>query len=211
MAEFQSPNEISIPEFLAALASPEGPHGAVSATAVAGAIGASLLQMIAALPQLLPKAGDDPTSLASAAAALVGLEEEFLETIETETAVKLFAARNLPHSNQAERAQRDDAIQLALRTAADVPLEVMRLSVHGLQHAASLAGRIPRAAFADLELAIALLETAFSGARASLEAKLPSLTDAVHVTSVAAKVAQFSTDAAGAARAAKSNLRVLPA
>ena len=183
MAELRFPNEGSIPEFLAALASSEGTHGVVSAAAVAGAMGASLLQMVATLPQTLP--GDDDDPRASAAAALVRIQEEFLETVETETAVKLFAARNMPHSGEAERVRREDAIQLALRAAADVPLEVMRLSVHGLQHAASLAGRSPRAASADVELAVALLETACNGARSSLEAKLPSLTDAVHVTSLA--------------------------
>ena len=79
-------------------------------------------------------------------------KEELLETVETDTAVKLFAARNMPQSGEAERARREDAIQLALRAAADVPLEVMRLSAQGLQHAVTLAGRSPRAASVDLEL-----------------------------------------------------------
>ena len=208
MAELRFPNEISIPEFLAALASPEGTHGAVSAAAIAAAMGASLLQMVATLPQTRSEADDDPTAIASAVADLVGIQEEFLETIETETAVKLFTARNMPHSSQTERARREDAIQLALRAAADVPMEVMRLCVQGLQRAADLAGRSPRAAFGDLELGVALLETAFNGARSSLEAKLPSLTDAVHVASIAAQVARFTTDAARAAEAAKSFMQV---
>jgi formiminotetrahydrofolate cyclodeaminase len=212
MAELRFPNEGSIPEFLAALASPEGTHGVVSAAAVAGAIGASLLQMVATLPQTLPADDDEPTaSTASAAAALVRIQEEFLETVETETAVKLFAARNMPHSGEAERVRREDAIQLALRAAADVPLEVMRLCVHGLQHAASLAGRSPRAASADVELAVALLETACNGARSNLEAKLPSLADAMHVTSIADQVAHLSRDAARAADAAKSLVQLPPA
>lgn len=211
MADLRFPYESYIPEFLAALASPEGTHGAVSAAAVAGAMGASLLQMVATLPQTLPEDDDDRAALASAAAALVRMQEEFLETIETETAVKLFAARNMPHTSEAERVRREDAIQLALRAAADVPLEVMRLCVDGLQHAARVAGHSPRAASADVELAVALLVTAFNGARSSLEAKLPSLTDAVQVTSIAAQVAHLSHDAVRAADAAKSFVQVPPA
>jgi len=211
MAELRFPNEGSIPEFLAALASPEGTHGVVSAAAVAAAMGASLLQMVATLPQTLPEGDDDRTALASAVAALVRMQKEFLETIETETAVKLFAARNMPHSGEAERVRREDAIQLALRAAADVPLEVMRLCVHGLRHAASLAGRSPRAASADMGLAVALLEAALNGARSSLEAKLPSLTDAVHVASIADQMAHLSRDAARAADAAKSFVQLPPA
>lgn len=210
MAELRFPNQVSIPEFLSALASPEGTHGAVSAAAVAGAMGASLLQMIAALPQTQLE-GDDDRTLLSAADALVRMQTEFLETIETETAVKLFAARNMPRGSEVERARREDAIQLALRAAADVPLEIMRLCAHGLQHAAGLAGRSPRAASADVELAVALLEAAFNGARSSLEAKLPSLTDVVHVASIAAQVADLSDDAATAGDAAKSFVQVPPA
>jgi formiminotetrahydrofolate cyclodeaminase len=208
MAELRFPSETSLRELLAALASPEDTHGAVSAAAVAGAMGASLLQMVATLPQTLPGDEDTPTL---ASANLARTQEEFLETIETETAVKLFAARNMPHRSQAERVRREDAIQLALRAAADVPLEVMRLCARGLQHAASLASRSPRAASADVELAVALLEAAFNGARASLEAKLPSLTDAVQVTSIATQVAHLSGDAASAAAAAKSRAQVPPA
>lgn len=211
MAESRFPNEGSIPEFLAALASPEGTHGVVSAAAVAGAMGASLLQMVATLPQTLPEGDEDRTALASASAALARIQEEFLETVETETAVKLFAARNLPHSGEAERVRREDAIQFALRAAADVPLEVMRLSVHALQHATRVAGRSPRAASADVELAVALLEAALNGARSSLEAKLPSLTDAVHVASIADQVAHLNRDAARAADAAKSFVQLPPA
>jgi methenyltetrahydrofolate cyclohydrolase len=207
MAELRLPNETSIPEFLAALASPEGTHGAVAAAAVAGAMGASLLQRVATLPQTLPEDADAPTVLTSAA-ALARMQEEFLETIETETAVKLFAARNMPHSSDAERVRREDAIQLALRAAADVPMEVMRLCLQALQHAARLASRSPRAAFADVELGIALLEAAFNGARSSLEAKLPSLTDALQVTSIATHVAHLTGDAITAADAAKSFVQV---
>ena len=201
----------SCPEFLAALASPEGTGGRVSAAVIAGAMGVSLLQMVGTLPQTLPEGDDERTALASAVAALGGIQEELLETVETDTAVKLFAARNLPQSGEAERARREDAIQLALRAAADVPLEVMRLCAQGLQHAITLAGRSPRAASVDLELAIALLEAACNGASASLEAKLPSLTDSVQVTSIAAQMAHLSLDAARAVEAARSFVQLPPA
>ena len=74
MAQLRFPKEGSIPEFLAALASPEDAHGALAAAAIAGAMGASLLRMVAALPQTLPHDDDDPTALVSAAAALVRVQ-----------------------------------------------------------------------------------------------------------------------------------------
>src|SRR5688572_3224650 len=111
MAKLRFPSEGSIPEFLAALASPEDTHGALAATAVAGAMGASLLQMVAALPQTLSGADDELTPRVRALAALVRVQEELLETIETETAVKLFVARNMPQASKTERAERESAIQ----------------------------------------------------------------------------------------------------
>ena len=210
MAELRFPNEGSIPEFLAALASPEDTHGALAAAAVAGAMGASLLQMVATLPHTLPHADDELTALVRAAAALGRVQEELLETIETETAVKLFAARNMPQVSKAERAERESAIQLALRAAADVPLEIMRLCGRALQDAETVAGHSPRAASTDVELAVTLLETAFSAARSSLEAKLPILTDAVHVTAIGEQIARLSHDTAAAADAARSFVNVPP-
>ena len=210
MAQLRFPKEGSIPEFLAALASPEDAHGVLAAAAIAGAMGASLLRMVAALPQTRPNGDDDPTALVSAAAALVRVQEELLETVETETAVKLFAARSLPNAGKAERAKRESAIQFALRAAVEVPLEVMRLCDRALQRAEAVARCSPRVASTDVEFAVAMLEAAFNAARSNLEAKLPILTDVSHVTWIGEQVARLSDDAAGAADAARSLVKVSP-
>jgi formiminotetrahydrofolate cyclodeaminase len=210
MAELRFPNEGSIPEFLAALASPDDTHGALTAAAVTAAIGASLLQKVAALPQTLPHANDELTALVRAAAALARGQEELLETVETETAVKLFAARNMPQASTAERADRERAIQLALRAAADVPLEIMRLCERALQHAHTVGERSPRAASPEVELGVMLLDSAFNAARSILETKLPILTDAVQVTSIGEAIARLSHDAAVSVAAARSSVKVPP-
>ena len=210
MAQLRFPKEGSIPEFLAALASPEDAHGVLAAAAIAGAMGASLLRMVAALPQTQPNGDDDPTALVSAAAARVRVQEELLETVETETAVKLFAARSLPKASRTERATRESAIQFALRAAVDVPLEVMRLCARALQRGEAVARRSPRAASTEVEFAVAILEAAFNAARSNLEAKVPILTDAAHVTSIGEQVARLSDDAASAADAARSLVKVSP-
>lgn len=205
------PSETSIREFLAAVASAEESHGAVSAAAVAGGIGVSLLAMVAALPKTRSDSAADRTALINAGIALTDVQEQLIETIETETAVKMFAARNMPQASDAQRADRQAAIQIALRAAADVPLEVMRLALRGLKLAETVAAHSARAASADVQLGIALLHAAFSGARANLEGKLSSLTDAPYVTSVVDELATLSEDSTTAMRAAESFLQVPPA
>jgi formiminotetrahydrofolate cyclodeaminase len=74
-----------------------------------------------------------------------------------------------------------------------------------------VAGGTRRAAAGDVALAVNLLEAAFQGAGANLDAKLPSLTDAVAVRSIAEQVARLMHDAAAAATASRSLVQVPPA
>jgi formiminotetrahydrofolate cyclodeaminase len=183
----------------------------VSAAAVAGAMGTSLLLLVAALPTTRSGSIDERTALMGAATALGDLQEQFIETMETETLVKLFAARNLPQASQAQRSKREAAIQLALRAAADVPLEVIRLCALGLTHAQVIATSSSRAAGGQVELAIALLRVGLNGARSNLEAKLSSLTDVVYTKAVVEEIAHLSEEATSAARTAELSLQAPPA
>ena len=204
-------SDAPIREFLAALASADSAQGAVSAAAFAGAMGTSLLQMVAALPTTRSDSIHDRTALVGAATTLGALQEQLLETIETQTVVKLFAARNMPQASQAQRSKREAAIQLALRAAADVPLEVIRLCAQALKHAQTVAASSCRAAGNEVELAIALLRVGLTGARSNLEARLGSLTDVVYTRAVVEEIAHLSEEATTAARAAELSVQRPPA
>jgi len=204
-------SDVPIREFLNALASADSPHGAVSASAAAGAMGTSLLLMVAALPTTRSDSIDERTALMRAGAALGELQEQLIETIETETAVKLFAARNLPQASDTQRSKREAAIQFALRAAADVPLEVIRLCALGLTHAQTVAASGCRAAGGEVELAVALLRVGLTGARSNLEARLSTLTDVVYTKVVVEEIAHLSEEAMTAARAAELSLQAPPA
>ena len=205
------PGDISLRDFIEAVGSAEAPHGAVSTAAVAGSLATSLLLMVAALPQTRSDSAADRAKLVGAAAALTSVQQQLIETIETETAVKLFTARSMPQASEAQRSERLAAIQLALHASADVPLEVMRLCAQGLEVAATVAAHGARAASADVQLAVALLQAGFDGARCNLEAKLSSFTDAVYVTSVADEIVRLAGNTTASTRAAESLLKALPA
>jgi methenyltetrahydrofolate cyclohydrolase len=211
MTESQLGRDVPIREFLTALASADSAQGVVSAAAVAGAMGTSLLLRVAALPTTRSNSLDDRTALLGAAAALGDVEAQLIETIETDTAVKLFAARNMPQANLAQRSQREGAMQLALRAAADVPLEVIRLCALGLKHSQTVAASSCRAAGSDVQLAIALLRIGLTGARSNLEARLSSLIDVVYTKSVVEDIAHLSEEATTAARAAELSIQPPPA
>jgi formiminotetrahydrofolate cyclodeaminase len=205
------PSDISIRDFVTAVGAVKNVHGTASAAGVAGARGAALVLWVAARPRLGSDSVHDQTILRDAAAALTGIQLQLIETVETETAVRLFAARQLPRASEVERSERQAAIQLALRATADVPLEVVRLCARGITLAETVAVRCERRAAADIRLGVALLHAALNGARANLEAKLTSLTDAEFLTSVVDEIVRLSEQAAMAARAAESAVEVPPA
>jgi len=202
---------MSIRDFLIAVASTEDAHGAVSASGVAAGMGTSLLLMVADLPRTKSDSINDRTVLTRATLALSDVHQQLLETIETETAVKIFAAHKMRRDSLAQRADREAAIQLALRAAADVPLEVMRLCALGLKHAVAVSEHACRAASNDVELAVALLRVGFSGARSNLETKLSSLTDVVYTAAVVEEIIRLTDETTTAARVAESHLCVPPA
>ena len=203
--------DASLREFLAALSSADAARGSVSAAAVAGALGTSLLLMVAALPKTRSDSAVDRAALLDASRDLTGIQEELLETVETETVVRLYTARNMPQGSAAERAEREAAIQVALRAAADVPLEVIRLCARALKDAQRVAEWSTRAAAAELQLGVSLVRVGFTGARANLEARLGSLTDAAYTTGIVEEIARLAEEAERAARAAEASVQVPPA
>ena len=205
------PGDISLRDFIEAVGSAETPHGAVSAAAVAGGVGSSLLLMVATLPQTRSNSVANRAKLVEAATALTSVQQQLIETIETETAVKLFTARSMPQASEAQRSERLAAIQLALHASSDVPLEVMRLCAQGLELAATIAAHGSRAASADVQLAMALLQAGFDGARFNLESKLSIFSDAAYVTSVVDEIFRLSGNTTASTRAAESLLKALPA
>ena len=211
MTDPQRRSDAPLREFMTALASADSAEGAVAAAAAAGAMGASLLLKVAALPSTRSDSAAERTALLRAGALLGDLQEQLIETVETETLVKLFAARNMPQASQTERARRQAAIQLALRAAADVPLEVIRLCTLALKHAQIVAASSCRAAGNDVELAVSLLRVGLAGARSNLETRLTSLTDVVYTKAVVEEIADLCEQATAAARAAESSVQPPPA
>jgi HSP20 family protein len=89
MAEHRESIDASLRELLSALIAADAPHAAVSATAVAGGLGTSLLLIVAGLPIARSDSAADRVALIEASDSLHRVQEQLLETVETETVVRL--------------------------------------------------------------------------------------------------------------------------
>lgn len=178
--------EQTVAEVLAAFRSPDPTPGGGSAAALAGAVGASLLTMVAALPK--PKAGtdDEVARLRTAGqrcrvsaeklAALVDRDSEAYETV--------LAAYRLPKATDEEKAERGGRIQHALRLAIEAPLDVMRACSEGLAQGHVVAALGNPNASSDVQVGFELLRAGLRGARLNVDINLPSLKDATYAEAV---------------------------
>jgi len=185
----------SVRDLLAAFSSSDPTPGGGSASALASAVGASLLIMVAGLPKTRDNSGDDRRALQAAATALSGSQRALTEAIDADTAAydRVVAAYKLPKSTEAEQAARRAAVQDALRAATDVPLGVMRASVEALGQAAVVGARGNPSAASDVDVARALLLAGAAGARRNVETNLESVKDQAYAERVRGAVTSLSS------------------
>lgn len=184
----------TVSDLLAAFRSSDPTPGGGSASALAGAVGASLLAMVAGLPKPrasseeegsgLRDAGIRCTVLASHLEALIDRDAEAYDMV--------VSAYRLAKGTDEEKAARAVRIQDALKAATDAPLEVMRRCGEALGFAITI-GRLgnPNAA-SDVEVAIYLLRAGLAGAAANVVINLGSLKDAEYVRRVREEAATLA-------------------
>ena len=199
----------SVRDLLAAFSSSEPAPGGGSASALASAIGASLLLMVGGLPKTPAGSDDDRSALASATRALIDIQRRLTDAVDADATAydQVVAAYRLPKAPGAEQDARKAAIQRALRAATDVPLGVLRLSEAALDQAKTIAARGKRAAASDVAVAVALLRAGARGARLNIEINIGSISDAAYADAVRAETIGWSDAAARAADEADALLR----
>ncbi len=183
--------EKTVSQVLDAFASSDPTPGGGSASALAGAVGASLLLMVARMPKTRTGHDADRPALDATLTVLNPAATELRRLIDRDTAAydEVVAAYRLPKTTDEEKAARKDAIQRAMRSAIEAPLAVMRACRAALE-AASVVERHgnPNAA-SDVTVAKELLRAGFAGARANVEINLPSISDHQYADRVRAEIA----------------------
>lgn len=195
----------TITAFLAALRSPDPTPGGGSAAALAGALGASLLAMVAGLPKPRATAEEDVRRLASAGARCTDLAERLSTLVDRDAEAYdlVVGAYRRPKATEEEKVSRSAQIQAALRAAIDAPLDVMRACGAALEQAAIVAPLGNRNASSDVLVALELLMAGLRGAKLNVEINLGSVKDEHYANGVreeALRLVAAAESTAGTAR-----------
>ena len=179
-------SRLSLVELLDAFASNAPVPGGGSASALAGAIGASLLIMVAGLPKTRLGTEEERAALDAAATRLKPLRDELAALVnrDSEAYTSVLNAYRLPKSTDAEKAARRNAIDTAMRAATDAPLATMGACERVMREAAVVAEGGASAAASDVAVAIDLLKTAARGAALNVDTNLADVKDADYVSRV---------------------------
>jgi formiminotetrahydrofolate cyclodeaminase len=195
-------------DLLAAFSAPDPTPGGGSASALASAVGVSLLEMVARLPKTRSGSAEDHRALQAAAAALEGLRQELTDAVDTDASAytRVVGALGLPRSTEHELLTRRAAIQEATAGAARIPLSVMRLSAAALAAAKEVAAHGNRSAASDVGVAIALIRAGLHGARLNVEINVKALKNETLAAGLRADAERIAAEAAGAAADAEDSL-----
>ena len=188
---------MTVTSLLAAFRSSEPTPGGGSASALAGAVGASLVAMVAALPRPTATGDEDLLDLRTSGQRAVELAEqlEALVDRDSEAYELVVGAYRLPKSTDAEKAARSAAIQRAMRAAIEAPLDVMRACAEGLEHARTVARFGNPNASSDVLVGRELLRAGLRGARLNVEINLGSVKDAAYVSGVREETGRLADEA----------------
>jgi glutamate formiminotransferase/formiminotetrahydrofolate cyclodeaminase len=176
--------------FLDAVAAPAATPGGGSVSAFAGALAASLGQMVAGLSRKKKSQVTHVDRLSDAVEAMRKAADELAEAIDHDAASydAVMTAVKLPQNNAAETQSRNEAVQSATRGAAEVPLQVAHRTVALFERLGQLAPIAAASMKSDLEVARLLAAAGAKGALANVEINLDGITDAGYVTSMRERI-----------------------
>lgn len=179
--------------------------GGGSAAALAGALGASLLTMVASMPRHRAASEEDVERLQASARRCTDVSNRLtaLADADSEAYDQVMAAYKLPKTTEAEKAERSARIQHGLAAAIDVPLDVMQRCADAIEMAAVVARFGNANASSDVGVALELLAAAWRGARLNIDINLGSIKDGSYAGRVRHRLDTLALECDAGVRAAK--------
>jgi glutamate formiminotransferase/formiminotetrahydrofolate cyclodeaminase len=179
--------------FLEAVGAPTATPGGGSVSALAGALAASLGQMVAGLSRKKKSQAGYVDRLSTELDSLRRTSEELAQAIDRDAAAydAVMAAFKLPQGNAEETQQREASIQAATKVAAEVPLQVAESTVALFERLGQLDAIAAASMRSDLEVARHMAAAGARGALANVEINLDGITDSSYVAQMRSKIASL--------------------
>ena len=185
--------ERRVDDLLQAFRSPDPTPGGGSAAALAGALGASLLAMVAGLPKSRAATEEDVERLQAAGRRCAAIAGDLTTLVDRDSEAYdlVVGAYRQPKGTDEEKAARSAAIQQAMRAAIAAPLDVMRACAAAAEQGVVVAALGNPSASSDVRVGFELLGAGLRGAKLNVEINLGSVKDAAYVETVRRDVEEF--------------------
>jgi glutamate formiminotransferase / formiminotetrahydrofolate cyclodeaminase len=179
--------------FLEAVAQPTAAPGGGSVAALAGALAASLGQMVAGLSRKKKSQAPYREALSEALAELKAAADFLATAIDRDATSfeSVMASYKLPQGTPEEQDRRDAEIQKALRSAAAVPMEVARKATEIYERLRQLEPISSPAMLSDVRVGRLMAAAAAHGALENVAINLESITDAEFARAMTAEFASI--------------------
>lgn len=198
----------SVTDLLAAFRSAEPTPGGGSASALAGAVGASLLAMVAGLPKPAAETAEDLAKLSAAGERCTDLALHLTSLVNRDSDAYdlVVQAFRMPKDTGDEKATRSRQIQAAMQEATDTPLDVMSACTAAIEQAAVVAAFGNRHASSDVQVGVELLGAGVRGAKLNIAVNLESLKNPKYAARARSEAERLVGEAEAGASAARARL-----
>jgi len=171
----------TVKEFSRLLASEEPAPGGGSTAALQGVLGASLISMVASLTIGRKKYSDNDALMKDIIKRAEDLRKTMLGIIDRDTDAynQVSKVFSMPKNTDDEIADRNDAMQTALKTCTLVPFETMHCAYSTLELAMVMIGKYNTNAASDLGVAVLSLKAAAEGAWMNVLINLDGIRDEI--------------------------------
>ncbi len=186
-------SDLTVQQFLEALASKEPVPGGGSGAALAGALGAALVSMVCNLT--IGKKGYEgvEAQMRHLLAQTEGIRIELPQLLEADTQAygQVMAAYRLPRATEAEKQAREAAMQERLRQAAEVPYRIAERCAQVVSLALPAARMGNKWAVSDAGVGALLGEASMHSALLNVEINLASIQDQAYNAEMRRRVASL--------------------
>lgn len=184
--------DLTVTEFMNVLGSDEPAPGGGSASALAASMGISLTKMVAELTVGKKKYAQYEDAMQKVLSDATQLQTELLAAIDKDTEAfnEVSAVFAMPKETDEDKAARKEAMQKALKIAANTPLEMMDIIFRALQVTEHAIGKSNTNAASDLGVAALNLKSGLQGAWLNVLINIGGIKDDAYVQECKAKGSQ---------------------